>query len=131
MKVTALGAPRPIPGRLLPAAAGGVVITLALPIFLLAGWRLSGWAIAAILWLGVQALGLLLARIRPSPDNLAASGVLAFGMMGRVLAVLVVLVAVAATDGKLALAAALLYALAYTTELAVSLTSYYVQEPSA
>ncbi|HYY63335.1 MAG TPA: hypothetical protein VE688_01885 [Gaiellaceae bacterium] len=131
MKVTALGAPRPIPGRLLPAAAGGVVITLALPIFLLAGWRLSGWAIAAILWLGVQALGLLLARIRPSPDNLAASGVLAFGMMGRVLAVLVVLVAVAATDGKLALAAALLYALAYTAELAVSLTSYYVQEPSA
>ena len=131
MKVTALGAARPIPGRLLPAAAGGVVITLALPIFLLAGWRLSGWAIAAILWLGVQALGLLLARIRPSPDNLAASGVLAFGMMGRVLAVLVVLVAVAATDGKLALAAALLYALAYTAELAVSLTSYYVQEPSA
>ena len=131
MKVTALGAPRPIPRRLLPAAAGGVVITLALPIFLLAGWRLSGWAIAAILWLGVQALGLLLARIRPSPDNLAASGVLAFGMMGRVLAVLVVLVAVAATDGKLALAAALLYALAYTAELAVSLTSYYVQEPSA
>jgi hypothetical protein len=131
VKVTALGAPRPIPGRLLPAAAGGVVITLALPIFLLAGWRLSGWAIAAILWLGVQALGLLLARIRPSPDNLAASGVLAFGMMGRVLAVLVVLVAVAATDGKLALAAALLYALAYTAELAVSLMSYYVQEPSA
>jgi hypothetical protein len=131
VKVTALGAPRPIPGRLLPAAAGGVVITLALPIFLLAGWRLSGWAIAAILWLGVQALGLLLARIRPSPDNLAASGVLAFGMMGRLLAVLVVLVAVAATDGKLALAAALLYALAYTAELAVSLMSYYVQEPSA
>jgi hypothetical protein len=131
VKVTALGAPRPIPGRLLPAAAGGVVITLALPIFLLAGWRLSGWAIAATLWLGVQALGLLLARIRPSPDNLAASGVLAFGMMGRVLAVLVVLVAVAATDGKLALAAALLYALAYTAELAVSLMSYYVQEPSA
>jgi hypothetical protein len=131
VKVTALGAPRPVPGRLLPAAAGGVVIALALPIFLLAGWRVSGWAIAAILWLGVQALGLLLARIRPSPDNLAASGVLAFGMMGRVLAVLVVLVAVAASDGKLALASALVYALAYTAELAVSLMSYYVQEPSA
>ena len=131
MKATVLGAPRPIPGRLLPVVAGGVVIALALPIFLLAGWRLSGWAIAAILWLGVQALGLLLARIRPSPDNLAASGVLAFGMMGRILAVLVVLVAVAASDGKLALAAALVYALAYTAELAVSLMSYYVQEPNA
>ena len=131
MKATALGAPRPVPGRLLPAAAGGVVVALALPIFLLAGWRFSGWAIAAVLWVGVQALGLLLARIRPSPDNLAASGVLAFGMMGRVLAVLVVLVAVAASDNRLALAAALVYALAYTAELAVSIASYYLQEPRA
>jgi hypothetical protein len=50
-------------------------------------------------------------------------------MMGRVLAVLVVLVAVAASDGKLALAAALVYALAYTAELAASVATYYVQEP--
>jgi hypothetical protein len=105
------------------------VIALALPIFVLADWRLAGWGIAAVLWVGVQALGLLLTRIKPSPDNLAASGVLAFGMMGRVLAVLVVLVAVAASDGKLALAAALVYALAYTAELAASVATYYVQEP--
>jgi hypothetical protein len=69
--------------------------------------------------------------VRPSPDNLAASGVLAFAMMGRVLAVLVVLVAVAASDGGLALAAALVYALAYTAELVASLASYYAQEPSS
>ena len=131
MRATTLGAPRPVPGRLLPAAAGGLVIALALPVFLLAGWRLSGWAIAALLWVGAQALGLLLSRVRPSPDNLAASGVLAFGMMGRVLAVLVVLVAVAASNGRLALAAMLVYALAYTAELAISVAAYYVQEPSA
>ena len=130
MKATALGAPRPIPSRVIPAAAGGVVVALALPVFLVAGWPVGGWAIAAVLWLGVQGLGLLLARIKPSPDNLAASGVLAFGMMGRALAVLVVLVAVAASDRGLALAALLVYALAYTAELAVSLASYYVQEPS-
>jgi hypothetical protein len=129
VKATTLGAPRPVPGRLLPVVAGGAVIALALPIFLLADWRLAGWGIAAVLWVGVQALGLLLTRIKPSPDNLAASGVLAFGMMGRVLAVLVVLVAVAASDGKLALAAALVYALAYTAELAASVATYYVQEP--
>jgi len=129
VKATALGAPRPVPGRLLPVVAGGAVIALALPIFVLADWRLAGWGIAAVLWVGVQALGLLLTRIKPSPDNLAASGVLAFGMMGRVLAVLVVLVAVAASDGKLALAAALVYALAYTAELAASVATYYVQEP--
>ena len=131
MRATALGSPRPIPGRLAPVAAGATVIALALPVFLLAGWRLGGWAIAAVLWLGMQVLGLLLARVRPSPDNLAASGVLAFGMMGRVLAVLIVLVAIAATDRRLALAALLVYALAYTAELAVSIASYYVQEPSA
>jgi hypothetical protein len=131
VRATTLGAPRPVPGRLLPAAAGGLVIALALPVFLLAGWRLSGWAIAALLWFGAQALGLLLSRVRPSPDNLAASGVLAFGMMGRVLAVLVVLVAVAASDGRLALAATLVYALAYTAELAISVAAYYVQEPSS
>jgi hypothetical protein len=131
MRATALGAPRPVPGRLLPVAAGALVIVLALPLFLLAGWPLAGWAIAAVLWVGVQAIGLLLARIRPAPDNLAASGVLAFGMMGRLLAVLVVLVAVAASDGALAVAAALVYALAYTSELAVSVATYYVQEPTA
>jgi hypothetical protein len=125
-----LGAPRPVPSRMIPVAAGGLVIVLALPLFVLAGWRLAGWAIAAVLWVGVQAFGLLLTRIRPSTDNLAASGVLAFGMMGRALAVLFVLVAVAASDGRLALGAALLYALAYTAELVVSVATYYVQEPS-
>jgi hypothetical protein len=131
MRATALGAPRPIPSRLPPVAAGALVIAVALPVFALAGWPLAGWAIAALLWFGAQALGLLLARVRPSPDNLAASGVLAFGMMGRVLVVLVVLVAVAASDARLGLAAALVYALAYTAELAVSVVSYYTQEPTA
>jgi hypothetical protein len=131
VRATALGAPRPIPGRAIPIAAGAVVIVLALPVFALAGWPVGGWAIAAILWVGAQALGLLLARLRPSPDNLAASGVLAFGMMGRVLVVLVVLVAVAASDATLGIAAALTYALAYTAELGTSVALYYNQEPRA
>ena len=131
MRTTALGAPRPVPGRLLPVAAGAVVIALALPIFIVAGWPVDGWVVAAVVWVGVQALGLLLSRVRPSPDNLAASSVLAFGMMGRLLAVLVVLVAVAASNRTVGLAAALLYGLAYTAELSVSIASYYTQEPKA
>ena len=131
MRATVLGAPRPVPHRRSAVAAGAAALAVALPVFLLAGWRLSGWAIAALLWLGAQVLGLLLARIRPSPANLAASTVLAFGMMARALAVLVVLVAVAASDRSLGLAAVVVYALAYTAELAVSLGSYYVQEPTA
>ena len=131
MRATALGAPRPVPGRLLPVAAGAAAVVLALPVFALARWPLTGWGLAAVLWLGYQAVGVLLARIRPSADNLAASSVLAFGMMGRLLAVLVVLVAVAASNRDVGLAAALLYALAYTVELAVSLGGYYAQEPRA
>ena len=131
MKTTVLGAPRPVPGRLLPVAAGAVVIALALPIFAVADWPFDGWVVAAVVWVGVQTLGLLLARVRPSADNLAASSVLAFGMMGRLLAVLVVLVAVTASDKSVGLAATVLYALAYTAELAVSVATYYVQEPRA
>jgi hypothetical protein len=126
-----LGAPRPIPRRLAPALGGGLVIALALPVFLLAGWSLSGWAIAALLWIGSQAFGLLLSRLSPSADNLAGSGVLAFGMMIRMLAVLVVLLVVVASDKDVGLAAALVYGLAYTAELGLSLAGYYSQEPTA
>jgi hypothetical protein len=130
-RVGILGAPRPIPRRLAPALGGGLVIALALPIFLLAGWPLSGWAIAALLWVGSQAFGLLLSRLSPSVDNLAGSGVLAFGMMIRMLAVLVVLLVVVASDKDVGLAAALVYGLAYTAELGLSLAGYYSQEPTA
>jgi hypothetical protein len=116
VRTTTLGAPRPVPGRLLPVVAG---------------WPIAGWVIATVVWIGVQGLGLLLARVRPSADNLAASSVLAFGMMGRLLAVLVVLVAVAASNHTVGLAAALLYGLAYTAELSVSIATYYAQEPKA
>jgi hypothetical protein len=108
-----------------------VVIALAAPVFLVADWPFAGWTVAAIVWIGVQAVGLLLARVQPSADNLAASSVLAFGMMGRLLGVLVVLVAVTASNRTVGLAAALVYGLAYTAELAVSIGTYYVQEPRA
>ena len=130
-RVGILGAPRPIPRRLAPALGGGLVIGLALPVFLLAGWPLSGWAIAALLWVGSQAFGLLLSRLSPSAENLAGSGVLAFGMMIRMLAVLVVLLVVVASDKDVGLAAALVYGLAYTAELGLSLAGYYSQEPTA
>jgi hypothetical protein len=130
-RVGILGAPRPIPRPLAPALGGGIVIALALPVFLVAGWPLSGWVVAAVLWVGSQAFGLLLARISPSSQNVAASGVLAFGMMFRMLAVLVVLLVVVASDKDVGLAAALLYGLAYTAELGLSLAGYYGQEPTA
>ena len=98
---------------------------LALPVFLIAGWRFSAWALAAVLWAGSQALRLVLARLRLGLSSLASSGIAAFGMMFRAIAVMVVLAAVAVSHGSLALGAALLYALAYTLEFGVSLASYF------
>lgn len=121
----AFATPRPKPRRLLPAIAGASVIALALPIFAVAAWPLRGWALGAVLWLGAQALGALLARLPLGADNLAASGVVGIGMMFRPVAVMVVAIAVAAQDAALGVAAALLYALAYTLELALSLVSYF------
>lgn len=125
MRSALLLRPRPAPGRVLPVAAGAAVIALALPVFVVAGWRVQGWALGAVLWAGSQALGLLLGRMRTGMNHLAASGVVAFGMMFRAIAVMVVVLAVAVSEPRLALAAALLYALAYTLELAVSLASYF------
>jgi hypothetical protein len=117
--------PRPIPRRFVPTLAGGAVIALSLPVFLVAGWPLRGWALGAVLWLAAQALGALLARLPLGADNLAAAGVVGIGMMFRPVAVMVVAIAVATQDASLGVAAALLYALAYTLELTVSLVTYF------
>jgi hypothetical protein len=121
--------PRPVPGKLVPALVAGSVVVLALPVFLLAGWDVRGWGLGAFLWIAAEAIGVLLARLPIGLANLAGSGVLAFGMMLRTIAVMVVLVAVAVTDVHLAIAGTIVYALAYTTELALSLLSYYGSPP--
>ncbi|TML94929.1 MAG: hypothetical protein E6G03_10285 [Actinobacteria bacterium] len=123
-----LSTPRPVPNRIVPVVAGAGLLALALPIYLLLGWRVQGWALAALLWVGGQGLALLLARLRLGLDNLAASGVLAFGMMFRSILVMIVLLVVAVNDGRLALSAALLYTAAYTLELGVSFVEYFSAE---
>jgi hypothetical protein len=129
MRVGALGTPRPVPGKLLPALGGALVLLLALPVFLLADWRVSGWALGAVLWLAMQALNLLVARLRQGSGSLAAAGVQGFALFFKAIGLLVVLIAVAVTDPHLAVAAALTYALAYTLELGLSLVSYFGGEP--
>jgi heme O synthase-like polyprenyltransferase len=120
-----LSTPRPVPGRLLPALAGTTVVVLALPVFLLAGFPIAGWGIAAVLWIGSQALTALLTRLRPRTGNLAPAPVLALGMTFRAIAMMLVLVAVTVSDARLGLSAAIVYALAYTLELGVGLVTYF------
>ena len=55
----------------------------------------------------------------------AAAGVAGIGMMFRPVGVMVVAIAVAASNPEVGVAAALLYAVAYSLELALSLVSYF------
>ena len=120
--------PRPLPDRRWPAAAGTLLVLLALPVFLAAGWGFASWALAAALWLGGEVLAFALGRLPLGLDNLAASGMAGIGMTFRVIAVMVVLIAVADKDESLAVPAALLFIAAYTLELALSLVTYFAGE---
>jgi hypothetical protein len=117
--------PRPSPGRLVPALGALVMLLLALPIFLLAGWPVAAWGLGALLWVGLEALDLVLTRLRGKTGNVAASAVLAFGLSFKALVVLAVLVAAAATRPHFAAAAAIVYVLAYTFQLGLSLITYF------
>jgi hypothetical protein len=122
---TALMRPRAVPGRFVAFVAGAGLLVVALPVFLVAGWSLKAWLLAAVLWAASEGLGLLLARLRVGMDNVGSSGVVAFGMMFRGIAVMVVLIAVAVSHPHLGLTAALLYAVAYSLQLGVSLITFF------
>lgn len=125
MRAGLFATPRPAPSRLLPAAGAALILLLALPVYLLAGWALGGWALACVLWVALEGVNVLLARLRGSTGNLAAAGVQGFGLFFKAIVLLVVLVAVAASNADLAVAAALTYAVAYTFELGLSLFTYF------
>jgi hypothetical protein len=123
--------PRPLPSRLAPIVAGGTIIALALPVFAIAGWPLRGWALAAVLWAASEIVAWLLARLPDSPDNLAAAGMRGIGTTSRALLVGIVLVIVTVSNESVGLAAALLYAVAFTVELGVGLATYFGGEAKA
>jgi hypothetical protein len=118
---SALFTPRPEPGHLLPALAGGIVLLIALPVFLIAGWPIGGWALATVLYVAVHLLDLVLVRI--------GNGGKVFGVLFKALGLLVILIAVVSSNRELGIAAVLTYALAYTAEFGLSLASYYGREP--
>jgi hypothetical protein len=122
---TILLRPRAVPGKFVPFVAGGALLVVALPVFLVAGWSLKAWLLAMVLWVASEGFGLLLGRLRVGVDNVGSSGVVAFGMMFRAIVVMVVLIAVAASHRNLGLTAALLYAVAYTMQLGVALVTFF------
>jgi hypothetical protein len=123
-----LSTPRPVPGRRAPALAGAGVVVLALPVFLVAGFPLGGWALAAVLWLAGEALSLWLSRLPLGADHLGMSGLVALAHSFRGIGVMVVLLAVTVADRDVGIAALAVYALAYTLSLGVSLVEYFSGE---
>ena len=123
--------PRPLPSRLAPTIAGATVVALALPIFVVAGWPLEAWGLAAVLWVGAQAFAFVLARLAGDADNLAAAGMRGIGTTSRGLLVGIPLVIVTVSDETVGIAAAAVYAIAFTVELAVGLASYFGGEARA
>ena len=123
--------PRPVPSRLGPAVAGGAVIALALPVFAVVGWPLSGWALAAVLWAAAQIFALVLARLPSDPDNLAAAAMRGIGTTSRAFLVGIPLVVVTVADARVGIAAGVLYAVAFTVELVAGLATYFGGEQKA
>jgi hypothetical protein len=107
------------------------VILLALPVFAVAGWPLAGWTLAAVLWVAAEVFALALARLPGSADNLAAAGMRGIGTTSRALLVGIPLVIVTVSDETVGIAAACLYAVAFTVELAVGLVTYFGGEANA
>jgi hypothetical protein len=120
--------PRPVPSRKVPLIGGAVLFALALPLYAFTGLGLAAWALAAAVWLGSEAIALVLTRAPLGLSNLASSGAVGVGLIFRQLGAVVVLFVVAAQDKHMALAAAGLYAVAYTLELALSMVVYFGQE---
>ena len=121
--------PRPVPARLAPFLAGVGVVVLALPVVLAGGFSVSGWLLAAVLWAAAEALGWWLSRIPTGADNLGTSGIVGVGYAVRGIGAMVVLLVVAAADKEVGVTAFVVYALAYTLSLGVSLVEYFGAKP--
>jgi hypothetical protein len=131
MSADVFSTPRPVPSRLLPALAGTGLIVLALPVFVVAGWPLGGWVLAAVLWAAAQLFAWMLTRLSLDTGNLAAASMRGIGTSFRAIAVGIPLVAVTVSDEGVGIAAALLYALAFTLEFSLSLVTYFGAEADA
>ena len=116
---------RPVPRTHLPAIVGTLVVVLALPVFLIAHWRIGSWGLAAVLWVAGQGVALLLQRLPLGMGSLATSGAVAFGRMLRAVGVMVALIVVTVSDSSLGIPAVAVYAIAYTAEFGSSLVSYF------
>ena len=125
--------PRPLPSRIGPTIAGGddhrARRSRSSPI---AGWPLKGWALAAVLWVASADLRSWYWRaFRTAPITSPPRECGNRNDISRGLLVGIVLVIVTVSNETVGLAAAILYAIAFTVELGVGLATYFGEEAKA
>jgi hypothetical protein len=130
MRTAIFSTPRPVPGRRAPVLAGAGVVVLALPVCLAGGFSVGGWVLAAVLWSAGELLGSWLGRIPTGADHLGPSGLVGLAMAFRGIGVMVVLLVVTVANKPVGVTAVVIYALAYTLALGVSLLEYFGARPN-
>jgi hypothetical protein len=102
-----------------------VILAIALPIFVVAGWPLGGYAAGALAWIVQRVIAELLARrAAASDDPRAVVGLVAGSMIGRGWLVALTIFGaylVAGNDDDVGLAAAVLVVVLFTAYFTVSL----------
>jgi hypothetical protein len=100
-----------------------IVLAVTLPIFLVAGWPILGWATGAGAWIGQRLLrDFMASRARRSTDVREQVGYLAGSMIARGWLVSLVILGVGlATDQDVGLSAAILFVLTFTSYLTMAM----------
>lgn len=99
-----------------------IVLALALPIFLVAGWPMLGYAVGAAAWIAQRALSLYLEHKASQNDDVKKSvGILAGSIIGRGWLVALTIFAVGLNDNDAGLAAAVLVIALFTVYFTVNM----------
>jgi hypothetical protein len=108
-----------------------MVLVAALAVFLLAGWPLLGYAVAAAAWLaqrGIQVLaGRRVAEALANGNRQKAMGTLAASTLGRVWLMVTAALLVGIADRESGLAAALLLVVLFTVSFAAQGIAYLLE----
>ena len=99
-----------------------VILALALPVFLVAGFPLLGWGAAAVGWLAQRAIQLYANRKAVAADDPRKTvGIITGSMIGRGWLVALIIFAAGMVDNDAGLAAAVLVIVLFTAYFTVSL----------
>jgi hypothetical protein len=108
-----------------------VVLAIALPIFLVAGWPMLGYAVGAVAWTAQRLLSVWLENKANANDDVKKSvGILAGSIIGRGWLVALTIFAVGLADNDAGLAAAVLVVVLFTVYFTVNMIMRPIENAS-